>query len=164
MLRWLLLTFLVPASTAAQDFDIQFAGSHPPDSSVVELVRRYAPTLMGWSTPAARDSVRRPMVVPGYFYHDMDGLPVGFDELTARHTRNDLRIHERWFYDVVLHQYEHTAVLTLKAWSRGSDKGHPFEGYGSAAMVLTRTAEGWRVVADIMGQEPAPPADAPEGP
>ena len=162
MLRWLLLALLVPASAAAQDFEIEFAGSHPPDSAVVELVLRYAPTLMGWTTPAHRDSLRRPMVAPGYFYHDMDGTPVGFDALTERHTRNDLRIHERWFYDAVLHQYENTAVLTYKGWSRGSDKGHPFEGYGSAAMVMTRTPEGWRVVADVMGQEPAAPPAAQE--
>ena len=34
------------------------------------------------------------------------------------------------------------------------DKGQPFEGYGSAALVLTKTAEGWLVAADIMGQDP----------
>lgn len=161
MLRWLLLGLLLPASVAAQDFDVRFVGSHPPDPEVLELVRRYTPTLLGWTSIAARDSIRRPMVVPGYFYHDMDGSFIGFDGLTERHTRNDLRIIERTFYDVVLHQYENSAILTYKSWDRGSDKGHPFEGYGSAAMVMTRTPEGWRVVADIVGQEPPTPPDVP---
>lgn len=163
MLHWLLLALLLPASAAAQGFDIRFAGSHPPAPEVLELVGRYAPALMGWTSVAERDSLRRPMVVPGYFYHDMDGSFIGFDGLTERHTRNDLRIHERTFYDVVLHQYENSAILTYKSWERGSDKGHLFEGYGSAAMVMTRTGEGWRVVADIVGQEPSAPPDTPEG-
>lgn len=164
MKRWIAVALLLPMSVSGQDFDISHAGSHPADPQVVELVKTYTPHLIGWSTVADRDEKRRPMVVPGYFYHDMDGNYIEFDGLTKRHARNDLRIIERKFFDVVLHQYENTAILTYKAWTRGTDKGKPFEGYGSAALVMSRTPDGWRVVADIVGQEPDPPTSGQPGP
>lgn len=164
MKRWLGIVLLVPISALAQSFDISHAGSHPPDPQVLALVKSYTPHLIGWTTIADRDEKRRPLVVPGYFYHDMDGSYIEFDGLTKRHAKNDLRIVEREFFDVVLHQYENTAILTYKAWTRGTDKGNPFEGYGSAALVMTRTTDGWRAVADIVGQEPAPPASGNPGP
>ena len=156
-MRWLLLALLFPALACADELEIAYGGSHPPQPEVVALVRSYMPHLIMWSTPADRDRKRAPMVVPGYFYHDMNGSPVAFDALTKRHTRNELMLLERRLYDVVLHQYENTAILTYKSWDKGTDKGKPFEGYGSAALVMTKTPSGWRAVADIVGQEPDPP-------
>ncbi len=163
MIRWLVIALCFPLSALAQDFEFEIAGSHPVDPEVIALVRNYTPHLIGWTSIADRDAKRRPMVVPGYFYHDMNGSFVGYEALTRRHAKNDLRMLDRRFYDAVLHQYENTAILTYKAWTRGSDKGKPFEGYGSAALVMTRTAEGWRTVADIVGQEPPAPAKGEPG-
>jgi hypothetical protein len=157
MIRWLVLALLIPASAVAPELEIAFGGSHPANPEVLTLVRSYTPHLMGWTSAADRDEKRRPMVVPGYFYHGIDGSFIVLDGLTARHTKNDLRILDRKFFDVVLHQYENTAILTYKDWSRGTDKGRPFEGYGSAVLVMTRTPEGWRVAADIVGQDPPEP-------
>lgn len=158
MKYWIVLALVLPISSSAQELEIEVAGSHPVDAEVLSLVRAYTPHLMAWTSPADRDMKRRPMVVPGYFYHDMNGDFVGFDELTERHTKNNLTITERRFYDVVLHQFENTAILTYKAWTRGADKGKSFEGYGSAALIMTKTSEGWRAVADIVGQAPPPPS------
>lgn len=161
-MRWMFLFFLMPTVVMAAEFEIASAGSHPPDPEVVALVRAYVPHLVKWTTPMERDEKRKPMVAPGYFYHDMNGSFVGFDALTERHTRNDLQLIERSLYYVVLHQYENTAILTMKAWTRGTDKGKPFDGYGSAALVMTKTPAGWRAVADIVGQEPDPPQLQPQ--
>ena len=96
------------------------------------------------------------MVASNYFYHDLNGSDIGFDGLTARHKKNDLRILDGRIFDAILYQQEGSAILTYKSWTKGSDKGHPFEGTGSAALVMTRTSAGWRVTADIMGQDPPP--------
>ena len=157
MIRWFLGALLISASVGAQEFEIKSDGSLPPDPEVLILVRKYTPLLMSWTSPADRDEKRRPMVVPEYFYQGTDGSAIGYDGLTARHTRNDLRILDRTFSDAILFQYENTAVLTYKDRSRGWDKGKAFQGYGSNAIVMTRTAQGWRVVADIVGADPPEP-------
>ena len=156
MIRWLVLALLLPMSALAKDFDIRVGGSRPADPDVMALVRRYTPHLMAWTSIEDRDAKRRPMVTDSYFYHDLNGSDIGFDGLTARHKKNDLRLTDCRFFDAVLYQEENSAILTYKSWQRGSDKGHPFEGTGSAAVVMTRTAKGWRVTADIMGQDPPP--------
>ena len=153
-----LLLALLPAAASAQDPDVRFAGSHPPEHAVLELMQRYAAATMDWDSVGDRDSLRAPLVAPGYFYHGQDGHPIGFDGLTARQTRNELRIDDFRIYDVVLHQYAHTAIATYKIYNRGEDRGAPFERYDSGAVVMTQTDDGWRVVADLIGQEPAPPA------
>jgi hypothetical protein len=157
MIRYLLIALLIPGVSAAQDFEIKSGSSRPPDPEVLALVRKYTPLLMGWTSPADRDEKRRPMVVSDYFYHGTDGSGIGYDGLTARHTKNNLRILDRKFSDAILYQYENTAILTYKDRSRGLDKGKPFEGYGSNAIVMTRTLQGWRVAADIVGADPPDP-------
>lgn len=157
MIRCLVMALLVPVCAYAQDFDITFGGSRPVEPEVLALVRNYTPLLRGWTSPADRDVKRRPMVVPGYFYQGTDGSDIGFDGLTERHTRNGLRMESRTFSDVILYQYDNTAILTYKDRSRGVDKGQPFEGYGSNAIVMTRTPQGWRVAADIVGADPPEP-------
>ena len=160
MIRWLVLALLVPTSVLAQDLEIKVAGARAAEPEVLALVRSYTPCFVGWTSIEERDQKRRPMVAPNYFYHGQDGNDIGFDGLTERHKRNDLRLSYRRLDDVILYQYENTAILTYKDLSRGTDKGHAFEGYGSGAIIMTRTADGWRVAADIMGPDP-PPASAP---
>lgn len=153
-----LALLLVPASVAAQESDVRFAGSQAPDSAAIATATRYGAVMSDWSSVAERDSLRAGLVADGYIYHGVDGNPIGFEGLTARQTRNAFRIDERKIYDVVFHQYENTAILTYKMWQRGEDRGEPIEGHGSGVTVLTRTPEGWRVAADIIGQDPDPPA------
>ena len=158
MTRWIVLLLLLPASALAQDSDVRFAGSQPPDSAAVAIATRYGAVMGNWSTPAERDSLRAQLVADGYFYHGVDGNPIGLAGMTARQTRNTFRVEERRIYDVVFHQYENSALLTYKMRQRGEDKEEPFETHSSGITVLTRTPEGWRVAADIIGREPAPPA------
>ncbi len=160
MIRWLCFLLLVPATVLAQRFDIRSGGSRPAEPEVLSLVKNYTEHLIAWTSIADRDRKRRPMVVGSYFYHDLNGSDIGFDGLTARHTKNDLQVFEGRIYDAVLYQEENSAILTYKSWTRGMDKGRPFEGTGSAAVVMTRTAKGWRVSADIMGQDPPAPVES----
>ena len=157
MVRWLLLVSLMPATALPQSFDVRSAGSRPAEPAVLALVHEYAQHLTGWTSIADRDKKRRPLVTTDYFYHDLNGSDIGFAALTERHKKNDLRVSEGRIYDAVLYQHESSAILTYKSWTRGMDKGRPFEGYGSAALVMTRTADGWLVAADIMGQDPPAP-------
>ncbi|MDX1661530.1 MAG: nuclear transport factor 2 family protein [Gemmatimonadota bacterium] len=159
MTRWIVLALLLPSSALAQDSDVRFAGSQPPDSAAMALAVRYGRVMSGWSSVAERDSLRSGLVADGYFYQGIDGTPIDLEGMTARQTRNELRIDERSMYDLVFHQYENTALVTYKMWTRGEDKGHPIEGYASGVTVLTRTPDGWRVAADIIGQDPEPPSD-----
>jgi len=159
MIRWIFLSLLIPAAALAQGVEIRSGGSRAAEPEVLALVKSYTPHLMAWTSIADRDRKRRPMVADSYFYHDLNGSDVGFDGLTARHTKNDLKIFEGRIYDAILYQEESSAILTYKSWTRGMDKGKPFEGTGSAALVMTRTAKGWRVLADIVGQDPPAPAN-----
>ncbi len=159
MIRFLLLALLAPAFARAQDIDIRTGGLRPAEPEVLVLVQNYTKHLMAWTSIADRDEKRRPMVSSSYFYHDLNGSDIGFDDLTARHKKNDLQLFEGRIYDAILYQEENSAVLTYKSKMKGMDKGRPFEGYGSAAVVMTRTPKGWRVSADINGQDPPSPVE-----
>jgi len=158
VLRLLLLTFVLSATATAQAPDIRFAGSQPPDSAAVMTALAYAEASSNWSTVEERDQRRAPFIADGYFYHGYDGSPIGFEGLTERQDRNNLRIDTNESYDVAFYQYENTAIATYKTHQTGKDRGEPFDLYGSGLIVLTRTPEGWRVASDIIGQNPAPPA------
>ena len=153
----LLALLLLPSSVVAQDLEVRTGGSHPPDSAAMALAARYGAVMSEWSSVAERDSLRAALLADGYFYQGIDGTPIGREGMGARQTRNRLRVHEQSVYDVVFHQYANTAIVTFKMRQRGEDKGRPFEGYRSGVTVLTRTSEGWRVAADIIGKDPAPP-------
>lgn len=159
MARWIALILLLPTSALAQDSDVRFAGSEPPDSTAIALATRYGAVMGNWSTPAERDGLRAELVADGYFYLGVDGNPIGLEGMTVRQTQNAFRVEEQGIYDVVFHQYENTALLTYKMRQRGEDKGEPFETHSSGMTVLTRTPEGWRVAADIIGRRPVPPRD-----
>lgn len=133
---------------------METAGRLPPDPEVVRLSQAYFAISFGDHPIAERDALRAPMLADGWIYHGYDGSPIGFEGLTHRQTKNQLKIYERRSHDHRLFQHENTAILTAKVWSRGEDKGAPFEGCGSWATVMTRTPDGWKVAADIVGSEP----------
>ena len=156
MPRLVLLALLLPVVATAQD--IRFGGSHPPDSAAVMTAMAYAQasTFDSVDDRAARLG---PLQAEGYFYHGYDGRPIGAEGVRARQNRNGLVIATSETYDAAFYQYENTAVVTYKTRQTGEDKGEPFDRRGSGLIVLTRTAEGWRVASDIVGQSPAAPED-----
>lgn len=158
MLR-LFVAFVVAGSTYAPQPAMRFAGTHPPAPEVLQLIQQYQAASTNFTSIEDRDKKRKPLVSPAYFYLDQNGDPIGFEPIGARHTKNDLGFEEQTFDEIVLHQYENTAIVTYKAHSKGRDKGAAFEDHGAAAIVMSRTSDGWRVVADIAGRKiaPAPP-------
>ena len=140
---------------------IKAVGTHPPDSAVIKLFENYFTATFDWKTVPERDSKRKSMVSADYFYHGMDGTPIDFAGLTARQTKNKLKLEKVVKFDVILHQYENTAIITYKNWLRGTDRGNTIEGYGSAAMVFSRENGVWKVIADILGREPYVPNPPP---
>lgn len=157
----LLLALLSAQSVAAQAPEIRFGGSHPPDSAAIATAIAYgqASTFDSVDERARRTA---PLQAEGYFYHGYDGSPIGAEGARERQNRNGLRIDSEERYDVAFYQYENTAIATYKTHQTGEDMGEPFDLYGSGLMVLTRTPEGWRVVSNIIGQNPPPPASETE--
>jgi hypothetical protein len=144
--------FSVPAQ------DIKFAGTKPPVPAVVELVRKYEKALTEYKTVAERDANRKPLLSREYFYVGTDGTPIDSAGLTARQTRNDFKLDEIKRYDYVLFQYENTAILTYHSYEKGMDKGKPFEGRGTFVTVMGKEDGVWKIVSDIIGQDPPDPS------
>lgn len=161
MLRFLMVFYalVMAGSTHAAEPNMQFAGSHPPAPEVLQLIQKYQAASTNFASIEARDNGRKPLISPAYFYLDRNGDPIAFEPIGARHTKNSLSFEEQAFDSIVLHQYENTAIVTYKSHSKGQDKGAPFEDHSAAALVMSRTTDGWRVIADLAGPKIAPPAN-----
>jgi hypothetical protein len=135
--------------------DIKFGGTHPPDTAVLNLLGRYEQAATNFKTVAERDARRKQLLSSGYFYHGMDGAPVDLDSLTRRQTKNKFTPGKDSLYSFNLFQYENTAILTYKSYTTGGmDKGKPFEGTGSSLIIMSKENGIWKVISDIIGQDP----------
>ncbi|WP_338240526.1 hypothetical protein [Aurantiacibacter hainanensis] len=155
----------VTAQDAAADLPpgIQFAGTHPPDPEAIAVALAYAEADQGYDSIAERDAARANLVSEGYFYHGLDGHPIDFTGLGERQTSNDMQdASERVTFDVTVHQYENTMLVTYKSWDVRMDRGAMRERLGSALMVLTRTDDGWKVASDFLGLQPIDEHVSPE--
>jgi hypothetical protein len=132
----------------------KFEGTMKPDSAVLLLLKAYGEAFDGNQTVAERDAKRKSLVSPAYFYHGMDGAPIGLDGLTKRQTKNDFKVLADSVYDEVLYQYENMAVLIFKEWQHIQDKGVEKKSVNSVLILLARENGQWKVVADIIGQKP----------
>lgn len=133
--------------------ELKFEGTGKPDSAVLKLLTQYA-EIFDFRDVAVRDAKRKELVSPGYFYHGMDGAPIGLDGLTKRQTKNDFKVFADSVYDEVLYQYENTAVLMFKEWQHLTDKGVEKENINSVLILLGKENGTWKVLADIIGQKP----------
>jgi hypothetical protein len=123
MKRVILSSVLVMISLACFSQNSNYKGTHPPDSAVLLLLKVYGEAFDGNQTVAERDAKRKSLVSPAYFYHGMDGAPIGLDGLTKRQTKNEFKVLADSVYDEVLYQYENMAVLIFKEWQHIQDKG-----------------------------------------
>ncbi|WP_265563076.1 hypothetical protein [Sphingomicrobium arenosum] len=154
------MAFALPSQSFAQDQvppGVSVSGSHDLDPEALQVIMSYAMAAQQhFDTVEERDARRAEYVAPGYFYHGIDGHPIGFQGLTTRQTDNGLEAPvKREIFDVTIHQYENTALMTYKTWSVVKDRGAMQERLGSNLMVLTKTSEGWRVVSDFLGVQPS---------
>lgn len=146
-----ILVFFTSLSVA-QGF--KFAGTHPPDTSVLSLLVKYRDIGTNWTSVEERDRKRKDFVSTAYFYHGLDGTPVALDSLTKRQTKNELKFEVNKIFDIVIHQYENTALVTYKSYSKGMDKGKPFEGFSFSLVVIGKEGGRWKVISDIIGNKP----------
>ena len=156
---------VAPHAATAQDggAGIEFRGTHPPDPGVIQLIAEYSSAgldEMSEKGVDARDAARKKFLSDGYFYHGLDGSPIGFDDLNARQNNNGLRIDSTVTYDAVLYQYENVAIGTYKTLQTGADRGEEFEDLRNSAILVMAKEDGkWVVTSDIIGAQPAPPAN-----
>lgn len=144
-------TFFCNSSTAQ---NIKFAGTHPPDTAVLNLLSRYEQAARNFKTVAERDAKRKPLLSNGYFYHGLDGAPVSLDSLTRRQTKNNFSPASDSLFSFTLFQYENTAVFSYKVYGKGMDKGKPFENTNSSLILMSKESGSWKIIADILGQDP----------
>lgn len=142
-------------SNFASAQDIKFGGTRPPDTAVLNLLARYEEAARNFKTVVERDVRRKPLLSAGYFYHGMDGAPVDLDSLTRRQTKNKFTPGKDSLYSFTLFQYENTAIFSYKSYSTGgTDKGKPYEGTGSALIIMSKENGVWKIISDIIGQDP----------
>jgi hypothetical protein len=152
-----LASFLVTAAHAqSEDGGVTFGGTHPPDPGVIALLEAYSAASMKISDGVmARSRALQPLQSEAYMYHGWDGAPIGKAGLDARQTENGLRIDSTEIFNGHLYQYENTAIATYAVRQSGEDRGKPFEGLvGSALIVMGKENGEWKVLSDVVGQEP----------
>ncbi len=154
MKRVSLLLIVTVYSLISFSQSVKHEGTHPPDSAVLLLLKAYGESFTDNQTVAGRDQKRKPLVSSAYFYHGMDGAPIGLEGLTKRQTKNDFKVFADSVYDEVLYQYENTAVLIFKEWQHLTDKGVEKENINSVLILLGKENGAWKVLADIIGQKP----------
>ena len=152
------LALLLSLSSAAQITEVAmtFAGTHPPDSAVLALLRTESEIMEKHRVVAVRDSLRKEILSPGWFYHGVDGMPIDLKGLTARQTRNGFKLIDAEVMREILYQYENTAILVLHERMTVEDKGERKEVYGSLIMVLGKENGRWKIQAEAIGSEPPP--------
>lgn len=158
----ILFILLAVSGNAAFAQDMKFAGTHKPEKEVLELIAKYQAASTNWKTPQERDERRKALVSAGYFYHGWDGRPIGFDGLTVRQTNNNLHVAEVKISDITLFQYENSAIVTFISKSKGVNHGKPFENFASQLVIIGKESGLWKVMADVVGQEPDRPSTNPE--
>ncbi len=141
----------IPLLTLAQEPKPE--GTLPPNPEVLHLLKRYGEAFE-LREVAERDAKRKKLVSPGYFYHGIDGAPIGLEGLTKRQTKNDFKVFADSTYDEVLYQYENTAVLIFKEWQHLTDKGVEKEVTNSVLILMGKENNKWVVIADIIGMKP----------
>jgi hypothetical protein len=150
----LLTAMQILASGQGMAQDIMFTGTHPPDSGVIHLLHYYSKSFDDNATVAERDAKRKALVSPAYFYHGIDGAPIGLEGLTKRQTKNQFKLMKDSVYDNVLYQYENTAIYIFKEWQHLTDKGVEKEVTNSVLIVMGKENGEWKILSDIIGQKP----------
>lgn len=153
-LVYILIIFISSNAIAQQ---VKHEGTLPTDSAVLTLLQQYS-EVFNIRNVAERDSKRKELVSPAYFYHGIDGAPISLAGLTKRQTDNQFKVFADSVYDEVLYQYENTAILIFKEWQHLTDKGVEKESLNSVLIVMGKENGKWVVLADIIGMKPQSPS------
>lgn len=147
-------TLLVLLALTAGAQEMKFEGTHPPHPDVVKLLAREGKIFDNVKNVKERDSLRRQILSPAFFYHGIDGLPISLDGLTKRQTKNEFQSLDTKIISETLYQYETTAILIVVEWQKVKDKGEIHDNTNSYLIVMGIENGEWKIQADIIGRSP----------
>ena len=133
---------------------MKYAGTHPPNSDVLKLMERDAEIFDKYREVTIRDSLRKEIISPSYFYHGIDGKPIDINGLTKRQIKNQFQLIEEEVLSETLYQYENSAILVYTVKLKIKDKGKIHNRYRSNPMVFSKENGEWKIISDIVGQDP----------
>lgn len=137
--------------------EMKFAGTHPPNELVLELLKRESDIFEKTTNVKERDSLRKQIISKGFFYHGIDGKPIDINGLTKRQTKNGFQLVSSEIMSETLYQYESTAILIVVEKQKVKDKGEIHENINSVLIVMGIENGEWKIQADIMGRKPSLP-------
>jgi hypothetical protein len=133
---------------------MKYAGTHPPNSEVLKLMERDAEIFDKYREVSVRDSLRKEIISPEYFYHGIDGKPIGIEGLTKRQAKNQFQLLEEEVLSETLYQYENSAILVYIVKLKLKDKGEIHDRLRSSLIVFSKENGEWKIISDIVGQDP----------
>lgn len=132
----------------------KYAGTHPPNPDVLKLMERDAEIFDKYREVTIRDSLRKEIISPEYFYHGIDGKPIDIGGLTKRQTKNQFLLLEEEVLNETLYQYENSAILVYIVKLKLKDKGEIHDRLRSSLIVFSKENGEWKIISDIVGQDP----------
>ena len=151
----ILFCFVTIFSSYIYSQEMKYAGTHPPNPGVLKLMERDAEIFDKYREVSVRDSLRKEIISPEYFYHGIDGKPIDIEGLTKRQTKNQFQLLEEEVLSETLYQYENSAILVYTVKLKIKDKGKIHDRYRSNLMVFSKENGEWKIISDIVGQDPS---------
>ena len=151
---FLLFIILVLLGHSPLSAQMKFEGTMSPKKEVLALLEAEAKIMDSVRNVKQRDSLRRPFLSDAFFYHGLDGKPIGLEGLTKRQTKNNFQYLESIIISETLYQYESTAILIVLERQKVKDKGEIHENYISSLMIMGMENGEWKILSDIMGMPP----------
>ena len=154
-MKSIILFFLITIfSLSIYSQKMKYAGTHPPNPDVLKLMERDAEIFDKYREVTIRDSLRKEIISPSYFYHGIDGKPIDINGLTKRQIKNQFQLIEEEVLSETLYQYENSAILVYTVKLKIKDKGKIHNRYRSNLMVFSKENGEWKIISDIVGQDP----------
>ena len=150
----ILFCFITLFSSGTYSQEMKYAGTHPPNPEVLNLMERDAEIFDKYREVSVRDSLRKEIISPGYFYHGIDGKPIDIEGLTKRQTKNQFQLLEEEVLGETLYQYENSAILVYTVKLKIKDKGEIHDRLRSSLIVFCKENGKWKIISDIVGQDP----------
>lgn len=151
----ILFGFVILFSSVNFAQQIKYSGTHPPNPHVLKLMERDTEIFDKYREVSIRDSLRKEIISPEYFYHGIDGKPIDIDGLTKRQTKNQFQLLEEEVLGETLYQYENSAILVYTVKLKIKDKGKIHDRLRSNLMIFSKEKGEWKIISDIVGQDPA---------
>ena len=154
-MKSIILFFLITIfSLSIYSQKMKYAGTHSQNPELLKLMEKDAEIFDKYREVSVRDSLRKEIISPSYFYHGIDGKPIDINGLTKRQIKNQFQLIEEEVLSETLYQYENSAILVYTVKLKIKDKGKIHNRYRSNLMVFSKENGEWKIISDIVGQDP----------